>query len=56
MYFIGNKIDLNEFREVDKEETNEFAKSNNLRFFEISGKTGEGIEEFYNDLVLNLLK
>ena len=56
MYFIGNKIDLNEFREVDKEEANEFAKSNNLRFFEISCKTGEGIEEFYNDLVLNLLK
>ena len=56
IYLIGNKIDLNERREVDKEEANEFAKSENLRFFEISCKTGEGIKEFMDDLILNLLQ
>ena len=56
IYLIGNKIDLNERREVEREEAIEFAKSKNLRFFEISCKTGEGIKEFFDDLVHNLLK
>ena len=56
IYLIGNKLDLNENREVKKEEAFEFAKSNNLRFFEISCKTGEGMKEFLDDLVHNILK
>ena len=56
IYLIGNKIDLNEQREVKKEEAIEFAKSKNLRFFEISCKTDEGIKEFFDDLVHKLIK
>ena len=54
--FIGNKKDVEERRAVEKEEATDFAESNNLRFFEISCKTGEGIKEFLDDLVYNLLK
>ena len=50
IYLIGNKIDLEKFREVKKEEGEKFAKEYNLRFFEVSSKTGEGIAEFLNDL------
>ena len=56
IYLVGNKIDLYERREVSKEEANEYAKSLNLRFFEISCKTKEGLNEFYNDLVNQILE
>ena len=56
IYLVGNKIDLYERREVSKEEANEYAKSVNLRFFEISCKTKEGLNEFYNDLVNQILE
>ena len=55
IYLVANKIDLFENEEVNREEAIEFAKSNNLRFFEISVKTGQGIKEFLNDLVHNLI-
>ena len=50
IYLIGNKIDLKESRVVSKEDGERFAENFNLRFFEVSCKTGEGIEEFLNDL------
>ena len=56
IYLVGNKIDLYERREVSKEEANEYAKSLNLRFFEISCKTKDGLNEFYNDLVNQILE
>ena len=56
IYLVGNKIDLNDRREVSKEEANEYAKSLNLRFFEISCKTKEGLNEFYTDLVNQLIE
>ena len=56
IYLVGNKIDLYERREVSKEEANEYAKSVNLRFFEISCKTKGGLNEFYNDLVNQILE
>ena len=36
---FGNKCDINEEREIQKEEAEEFAKSNNLEYFETSTKT-----------------
>ena len=56
IYLVGNKIDLFDKREVSKEEAIEYAKSVNLRFFEISCKTKEGLNEFYNDLVNQILE
>ena len=54
IYLIGNKIDMYEKREVNKEEAKSFAKENNLRYFEISCKSGEGIKDFLNDLTNEL--
>ena len=45
-----------EDRQVTREEAIEFAKKENLRFFEISCKTDEGIKEFFDDVKHNLLK
>ena len=55
-YLIGNKIDLKDNRQVSKEEGIEFAKAEGFIFFEISCSTNEGIDEFYNDLINNLIK
>ena len=56
IYLIGNKIDLEESRKVNKEEGQRFAKENNLRFFEVSCKTGEGIGVFLDDLKNEITK
>ena len=56
IYFIENKIDLWESRQVTREEGMDFAEKEGLRFFAISCKTDEGIKEFFDDLVHNLLK
>ena len=42
MIICGNKIDLDD-RQVTKEEGEEFAKKNNLVFFEVSAKTNENM-------------
>ena len=55
---IGNKTDLEENREVSKEEGNEFAKkiSEEIEFYEASCKTGENIKEAIRFLVEKIYK
>jgi small GTP-binding protein len=58
IYLIGNKIDAPN-REVLNEEAFEYAKMNNLKYFETSAKTGHGIKEVFNQLyqdIYNLQK
>ena len=48
---VGNKIDLNDKREISFEEGEKFAKDNNFIFQEVSAKTGENFPElFYNKI------
>ena len=42
---VGNKMDLEEKRIVDKEEASEYAKKQNVEFIETSSKTGENVEK-----------
>ena len=42
---VGNKMDLEEKRMVDKEEASEYAKKQNVEFIETSSKTGENVEK-----------
>ena len=56
IYIIGNKIDLYEERQVSKKEAIDFSKENNLRYFETSCKTGEGIKNFIEDLSNEIIK
>ena len=52
---IGNKIDLEDMREISKEVASTFAKENNFKYFETSAKTGEGVDEAFRDLVNQVL-
>ena len=48
---IGNKIDLNDKREVNKEEGEKYSQENKMIFEEVSAKTGENFPElFYNKI------
>ena len=45
MILVGNKIDLNESREVTEEMGYELAEKNQIEFFETSNKDGTNVEE-----------
>ena len=47
MVLVGNKIDLDSDRAVSYEDGEEFAKMNNMPFFETSAKTGANIENIF---------
>ena len=44
---VGNKSDLGDKRQVQKEEAEAFARKNDLIFFETSAKTSAGVEETF---------
>jgi small GTP-binding protein len=47
---IANKIDLENIREVKKDMIENYAKKEDMIFFETSAKTGENVEESFNKL------
>ena len=53
---VGNKSDLNEKREVSYEEGKQYAESKGFNFYETSAKTGEHVEEAFNDIFEQLYK
>ena len=58
VYLIGNKIDVPN-REVLNAEAVEYARLNNLKYFESSAKTGHGVKEVFQQLyqdIYNLQK
>ena len=48
---VGNKIDLSDLRVITKEEAEEMAKSYEVKFYETSAKTNEGIGELMEGIV-----
>ena len=53
---IGNKCDLKEGRQVSKEEAQKYAEEKDMKFFEVSAKTGEGIsDDMFNSIIKKLL-
>jgi putative ribosome biogenesis GTPase RsgA len=55
MAIVGNTVDLEEQREVAKQELLELAKSLDVRCFEVSAKTGEGAEGAFVGLARQLV-
>ena len=55
MYLIGCKKDRYLDEQVSSDEAKEFAEQNNLRFFEVSNKSNEGIKEFVEDLANQII-
>ena len=49
MILVGNKSDLEEEREVRKEEGQDLADKYAINFFETSAKTGKNVEEVFNN-------
>lgn len=47
---LGNKCDLNEEREVTKEEANLVAGQKGVLYWEVSAKTGVGVKEAFEEL------
>ena len=54
IFLVGNKMDLQEKREVATKEGEEFASKHGLLFSECSAKTGENVEIIVNKLVKTL--
>ncbi len=55
MILVGNKIDLNESREVTEEMGYELAEKNQIEFFETSNKDGTNIQEAGLEIVYKIL-
>ena len=52
---VGNKTDLVDFREVAKDDASEFAKLNNMTYFETSAKTGKFVNEMFSESFKDIL-
>ena len=46
---VGNKIDLQDKREVSTKDAEKFANEKEFIFFEVSAKTGQGVQELFNN-------
>ena len=54
MIIVGNKIDLEEKREVKIETVKDYGEKHNIEIFEVSAKTGKGVEEIFTHLTKKL--
>ena len=52
---IGNKIDRENERKIDKKTVEEFAQNKNLPYYETSAKTGHNVNEIYKGIAELLL-
>ena len=53
---IGNKIDLEDKRQVSYEDGKKFAEENDMLFFETSAKEGNNIQEIFSESVSILVE
>lgn len=52
---VGNKSDLENLREVTKEEAINYAKEHKMPFFETSALTSNNVEEVFKDLLVSIV-
>ena len=51
IYLVANKIDMEEERKIKKEEGIQLAEELGVPFIETSAKTGENIDDIFNDII-----
>mmetsp|Transcript_862 Transcript_862/g.1722 ORF Transcript_862/g.1722 Transcript_862/m.1722 type:complete len:211 (+) Transcript_862:42-674(+) len=51
---VGNKVDLEEKREVSQEEGKKMAEEHSVMFMEASAKTGQNVQEVFREIARNL--
>ncbi|XP_056162034.1 ras-related protein RHN1-like isoform X1 [Syzygium oleosum] len=56
MFLVANKADLDEKRQVQNEEGEQYAKENGLSFLETSAKTAQNVNELFYEIVRKLLR
>lgn len=54
MALVGNKVDLDERREVNSEEAQDYADANDLLFMETSAKTGFNVSDLFLGICMYL--
>jgi len=54
LYLVGCKVDLQNQRDIDQNDAQKFAQQHNCEFIEVSAKTGESIQELFENIA-NLL-
>jgi len=54
LVLVGNKIDIEDKREVEKTEAEAFAKNLGAFYWEASAKTGVNVEEIFTDICSKL--
>ena len=52
---VGNKIDMENMRELSKEDGKKIASENDFKYFETSAKTGKGVDEAFKEIVNQIL-
>ena len=52
---VGNKIDLEDIRDIKKKDAKKFANEYKYKYFEVSAKTREGIDDAVKELVKQIL-
>ena len=56
VFIVGNKLDLVNNRMVSYEQGEEYAKTKNATYFEVSAKNGNGIVELFNSAAKEVLE
>lgn len=54
LYLAGNKIDLMEGRVITFEEGQKFAVAHDMKYYEVSAKSGENVDLLFNDIATKL--
>jgi len=56
LILVGNKLDLFDEREVCEEEAKQFAEKNKMLYIEASAKTGENVNDVFENLTREILR
>ena len=55
IYLVGNKIDLEENRQITIEEAEKYANDKSIPYFEVSAKSGDGIKKLFDDITNDIM-